>query len=210
MYSLLSAFLLIVAAAATPLQGSDLMPHEASEIVSLKNAKNECSSRQHAVYCHHDKGQCARMNGHSEYCMKPTLYNDRANVVETNHHSRVNYHHDDEMFCCENAWKNANQGKDNIHKNCNSIGDICKIAGICTNQPPECVFDTDCDMNEVCIVGLCATEWSQCVLDDDCDDEKICVAGKCTDKQPNCSIDMDCEGVEVCLAGICVDLSTDP
>ena len=81
-----------------------LMPHEASEVMNLKNAKKECNSRQHVVYCEDAEGICMRMDDASEYCVRNCHSRCPISNSAGIQSKKLLYHHANlEMFCCENS-----------------------------------------------------------------------------------------------------------
>ena len=64
-------------------------------------------------------------------------------------------------------------------------------------EPPDCVSDADCDINETCANNVCI------VIDDDDIDEDD------TDDEFECVTDLECEENQECLNNNCVDICLD-
>jgi hypothetical protein len=81
-------------------------------------------------------------------------------------------------------------------------------SGSGNDDTPECVLDSDCDADELCISGECEDNDStgsgstdSCTVDSDCDSDELCISGECEDSFDDNSTDDDSDDVCACPVG---------
>jgi hypothetical protein len=82
---------------------------------------------------------------------------------------------------------------------------VCGSTGACEPRP-ECVIDSQCGPQEICLGGHC-TFSPECQADADCREGYECVGDRCFEKL--CRGPEDCAEGQLCDAGTCVDQPQD-
>jgi hypothetical protein len=78
---------------------------------------------------------------------------------------------------------------------------VCSPEGRCEPRP-QCVIDSQCGPQEVCLNGRC-TFSPECVADRDCRKGYECIGNRCFERL--CRGSQDCPEGQLCDAGVCVD-----